>query len=55
MKFDDNISDDIIDVKHLVNLLSPERADNYDTWSKVGFCLNNIDKRLLDTFIDFQN
>lgn len=53
MKFDDNISDDIIDVKHLVNLLSPERADSYDTWSKVGFCLNNIDKRLLDTFVDF--
>jgi P4 family phage/plasmid primase-like protien len=40
-------------VKDLVNILSQNRSENYDTWIKVGWCLHNIDKNLLDTWIEF--
>jgi len=45
--------DDRGQAKVLVGLLSEQRADNYLTWLKVGFCLRNIDNRLLDEWIDF--
>jgi len=31
------------EVSALVNILSTERADNYDDWMRVGWCLHNID------------
>jgi hypothetical protein len=34
-------------VKELVHILSPERANTYDTWMKVGWCLHNIAPHLL--------
>jgi P4 family phage/plasmid primase-like protien len=34
-------------VSQLVKILNPERANNYDTWIKVGWCLHNIDQSLL--------
>lgn len=37
----------------LVGLLSKERADNYNDWIRVGWCLRNIDHRLLDKWIEF--
>lgn len=40
--------------KHAMNL-NPERADNYDTWVKVGICLHNIHPDLLDVFLDFSS
>jgi len=40
--------------KHTMNL-NPERADNYDTWVKVGICLHNIHPDLLDVFLDFSS
>ena len=40
--------------KHVMNL-NPERADNYDTWVKVGICLHNIHPDLLDVFLDFSS
>lgn len=40
--------------KHLVeNCLSNERSDNYYEWYKLGICLNSIDNRLRETFIEF--
>ena len=29
-------------VQHMVELLSPKRADNYNDWMRVGWCLHNI-------------
>jgi hypothetical protein len=40
-------------VKELIGILSIERADNYDTWMRVGWCLHNIDESLMDVWIDF--
>jgi hypothetical protein len=40
-------------VRDLVKLLSPERADDYVTWIEVGLCLHNISPCLLDAWIDF--
>jgi P4 family phage/plasmid primase-like protien len=38
----------------LVDILSPKRADNYDNWIQLGFCLHNINKtELLKIWIDF--
>lgn len=53
--FDENkISDDEIEkIKKLVNILNSKRAYNYETWTEVGWCLRNIDKRLLDVFKSF--
>lgn len=42
-------------VKELVNLLSVERADKYDTWMRVGWCLHNIDESLYETWLEFSN
>lgn len=46
-------NDDYTHSKDLVTLLSEQRADNYLSWLKVGFCLRNIDNRLLEDWIDF--
>lgn len=37
----------------LVDLLTKDRADNYNEWIRVGWCLRNIDHRLLNSWIDF--
>lgn len=37
----------------LVGLLSKERAETYADWIRVGFCLHNIDHRLLDAWVTF--
>ena len=37
----------------LVDLLSEERAKSYDAWMKVGWCLFNIDCKLLEKWIEF--
>lgn len=47
-----NISD-IDEARELVGILSPERAVNYHDWIRVGWCLYNIDKSLLNVFNDF--
>ena len=39
---------------HVMNL-NFERADNYDSWVKVGICLHNIHPDLLDVFLDFSS
>jgi P4 family phage/plasmid primase-like protien len=39
--------------KKLVKILRNERADTYQDWIKVGWCLRNIDDRLYDDWIAF--
>lgn len=48
-----NTVDNIDFVKKVVALLSPSRADSYQEWIRIGWCLRNIDYRLLDAWIDF--
>lgn len=45
--------EDIRKARHLVTLLADERADNYEDWIRVGWCLHNIDKNLLPVWITF--
>ena len=40
-------------IKKLVEMLSPERADMYDTWMEVGLCLHNISPALINYWVDF--
>jgi P4 family phage/plasmid primase-like protien len=44
---------DIQTVQNLVRILSSDRAESYSTWIEVGWCLHNIDFRLLDDWIFF--
>ena len=39
--------------QRLVAILDDERAEEYDSWLRVGWCLHNIDHRLLHEWIDF--
>jgi phage/plasmid-associated DNA primase len=40
-------------INELINILDKSRADSYDTWIKVGWCLHNIDEYLLPKWIEF--
>eukprot|EP00798_Chlamydomonas_sp_ICE-L_P017269 gene17269-biopygen26180 len=40
-------------ISRLVMMLSPARADCYNEWVRVGWCLRNIDHRLLDKWEEF--
>ena len=44
---------EIEDVQKLVTLLSDLRADDYQQWIEVGWCLHNIDDNLLPSWIEF--
>lgn len=44
---------DIEIIKKLVKILKPERSKFFDSWIKLGWCLRNIDYRLLDDWIEF--
>jgi len=37
----------------LLKLLNPKRVENYEEWISLGWCLHNIDKCLLDEWIQF--
>jgi P4 family phage/plasmid primase-like protien len=45
--------DDLRRVKNLVALLNPDRAEKYEDWLHIGFCLYNIDPSLLNIWIEF--
>ena len=51
--YNTNTNDGYEYAKELVPLLSPARADNYADWIRVGWCLRNIDHRLLPEWIEF--
>ena len=40
-------------IRSLIDILSIERAENQLKWMEVGWCLHNIDPRLLDDWINF--
>ena len=45
--------DNIEFVEKLVDILSIQRAESYQDWIRVGWCLRNVDHRLLPKWIDF--
>lgn len=48
-----NACDNIEIVEKLIDILSPARADNYQEWIRVGWCLRTIDHRLLPKWVNF--
>ena len=46
---------DINVIRDYVNLLSVDRANSYQDWIEVGGCLHNIDKSLLQEWINFSH
>jgi P4 family phage/plasmid primase-like protien len=48
-----NTHDEYELAQSLVDLLSIDRADNYNDWIRVGWCLRYIDHRLLKNWIKF--
>lgn len=40
-------------VRKMVSMLSPKRAEGYEDWMRVGWCLHNIDARLLPDWVEF--
>jgi phage/plasmid-associated DNA primase len=40
-------------IKELVYILDPKRADQYQEWINIGWCLHNISNDLLDIWIEF--
>lgn len=47
-----NISHEIEQIEKLVDVLNDERVDNYNDWIRLGWCLRNIDNRLLPKWIE---
>lgn len=45
--------DELLQARQLVRLLDDGRAETYGTWMRVGWCLHNIDHRLLRDWADF--
>ncbi len=45
--------EDLKQATDLIDLLCKERAENYNNWIRVGWCLRNIDHRLLDKWVEF--
>ena len=37
----------------LIEILSPSRANSYNDWIRLGWCLRNIDHRLLGNWVEF--
>ena len=48
-----SINKDTETAKVLIKMLSKDRAESYDSWIKVGYCLYNIDKTLINEWIEF--
>lgn len=46
-------NDQLVFVRKLLNIVSPRRSYGYDDWIRMGWCLHNIDKSLLDDFVAF--
>ena len=42
-------------IKKVISVLSPSRADTYEDWIRLGWCLHNIDYTLLDSWIEFSS
>jgi P4 family phage/plasmid primase-like protien len=51
----DRTYENIDHVKNLVTILSDARANNFNDWMRVGWCLRNIDNNLLDVWKEFSS
>ena len=40
-------------IKQLIDILDVKRAENYDKWIQLGWCLHNLDENLLPLWIEF--
>jgi len=49
------VCEDIDLIREFVAILSPKRAESYDSWIRVGWCLRNVDSNLLQDWVDFSN
>ena len=47
-KYDDVVDKDFI--KSLVDILNPNRVEDYQSWSELGWCLKSIDEDLFELF-----
>ena len=47
-----NVCDDLETVRKLVDVLDIRRVESYDDWVRLGWCLRNIDHRLLETWVE---
>ena len=45
--------DDLDFIKSIVKILNPKRAASYEDWMRLGWCLHNIDHRLLEDWVAF--
>ena len=50
-----NYYENIEQIERLVDLLSHDRVDRYDDWMRLGWCLRNIDNRLVDKWEQFSS
>ena len=48
-----NTCDNIGEVERLVDMLDVARAESYNEWVRTGWCLRNIDHRLLESWVQF--
>lgn len=49
----ENTCDNIELVRKLVDILDPTRSESYNEWIRIGWCLRNVDHRLLDKWVQF--
>ena len=40
-------------IRQLVSILKPERVESFESWIRLGWCLHNIDHRLLEDWVEF--
>ncbi|AYV81208.1 MAG: D5-like helicase-primase [Harvfovirus sp.] len=48
-----DIANDIVLARKFAGVLSKKRATDYHSWIRVGWALRNIDRSLIDAFLDF--
>tara|TARA_B100000123_G_scaffold252988_1_gene213700 strand:+ start:325 stop:3078 length:2754 start_codon:yes stop_codon:yes gene_type:complete len=48
-------NEDLKIIQKLVSILSPKRAENYNDWIRLGWCLHNIDYLLCETWDTFSS
>lgn len=48
-----NFSENLDKIKKIIDILSPARSDRYNDWQNLGWCLHNIDDRLLPIWVQF--
>jgi len=45
--------EDLLFVRKIVKILKVHRSESYDSWLRMGWCLHNIDYRLLENWVEF--